>query len=102
MLFERHVLELVNVLIEKWLKNVKFYQRKLIYDFYGFDYRGQLFKFAQTQTSYLEHFARDKNEKGLHSTYSIDDPRSDFERDRALAPTTYLQKIREKIIEKIL
>ena len=33
---------------------------------------------------------------------TIDDPKSDFERDRALAPTTYLQKIREKIIEKIL
>ena len=72
---------------------------------YGFDYHWPAslnVPFLQTQTSYLEHFARDKDEKGLHSTYTIDDPRSDFDRDRAIFPTTYLQKIREKIIKKIL
>ena len=87
-------------------KMLNFINENPIYEtLYGFDYHWPAslnLPFLQTQTSYLEHFARDKNEKGLHSTYSIDDPRSDFERDRALAPTTYLQKIREKIIEKIL
>ena len=58
--------------------------------------------FLQTRTSYLEHFARDKEEKGLHSTYTVDDPKSDFDRDRAILPTSYLQHIREKIIKKIL
>ena len=56
--------------------------------------------FLQTQTSYLEHFARDKKEKGLHSTFTVDDPKADFERDRATLPTEYLQKIRDKIINK--
>ena len=40
---------------------------------YGFDYSLASISlnvpFLQTQTSYLEHFARDKDEKGLHSTY---------------------------------
>ena len=31
-----------------------------------------------------------------------DDPKIDFERDRALQPSLYLQKIRDKIINKIL
>ena len=43
-----------------------------------------------------------KKEKGLHSTLTEDDPKFDFERDRALQPSPYLQKIRDKIINKIL
>tara|TARA_A100001388_G_scaffold273968_1_gene256773 strand:- start:74 stop:823 length:750 start_codon:yes stop_codon:yes gene_type:complete len=72
---------------------------------YGFDYHWPLslnVPFLQTQTSYLEHFARDKKEKGLHSTLTEHDPKIDFERDRALQPSPYLQKIRDKIINKIL
>ena len=72
---------------------------------YGFDYHWPAslnVPFLQTQTSYLEHFARDKKEKGLHSTHTINDPRADFERDRAIHPTSYLKTIREKIIKKIL
>ncbi len=72
---------------------------------YGFDYHWPSslnVPFLQTQTSYLEHFARDKKEKGLHSTLTEDDPKIDFERDRALQPSLYLQKIRDKIINKIL
>ena len=72
---------------------------------YGFDYHWPAslnVPFLQTQISYLEHFARDKKEKGLHSTHTINDPRADFERDRAIHPTSYLKKIREKIIKKIL
>ena len=72
---------------------------------YGFDYHWPAslnVPFLQTQISYLEHFARDKKEKGLHSTHTINDQRADFERDRAIHPTSYLKKIREKIIKKIL
>lgn len=72
---------------------------------YGFDYfwPQQLgIPFIQTKTSYLEHFARDRNEKGIHSSKSEDNPRSDFDRDRALNPTPYLKEIREKIISHIL
>ena len=72
---------------------------------YGFDYfwPQQLgVPFIQTKTSYLEHFARDRNEKGIHSSKSEDNPRADFDRDRALNPTPYLKEIREKIISHIL
>ena len=43
-----------------------------------------------------------KKKKGLHSTFTVDNPKADFERDRATLPTEYLQKIRDKVIEKIL
>ena len=72
---------------------------------YGFDYHWPAslgIPFLQTKTSYLEHFARDKNEKGLHSSFSDENPMKDFDRDRALFPTKYLQEIRDKIIKKIL
>ena len=72
---------------------------------YGFDYfwPAQLqVPFVQTNMSYLEHFARDKNEGGIHSKVNNEDPRKDFERDRALNPTKYLIEIREKVIDLIL
>ena len=50
--------------------------------------------FLQTKTSYLEHFARDKKEKGLHSTFTVDNPKADFERDRA---TLFQQNIFKKL-----
>ena len=71
---------------------------------YGFDYYWPAslgVPFLQTKTSYLEHFARDKNEKGLHSSFS-GNPMDDFDRDRALSPTSYLKKIRKDVINKIL
>tara|TARA_A100001015_G_scaffold135563_1_gene150424 strand:+ start:1354 stop:2097 length:744 start_codon:yes stop_codon:yes gene_type:complete len=71
---------------------------------YGFDYfwPSQLkVPFIQTKISYLEHFARDKEERGIHSAVS-NDPRADFDRDRAINPSPYLEKIREKTIKKIL
>jgi len=85
---------------------LKFIDENPVYEtLYGFDYHWPAslnVPFLQTQTSYLEHFARDKEEKGLHSTFTIDDPKSDFERDRAILPTVYLKKIRNEIIQRIL
>jgi hypothetical protein len=75
---------------------------------YGWDYlwpAALQVPFLQTQTSYLEHFARDRFEAGLHSANSgitPTDARADFERDRALHPTPFLQSIRESIIQEIL
>ena len=87
-------------------KMLTFINKNPVYEtLYGFDYHWPAslnVPFLQTQISYLEHFARDKKEKGLHSTHTINDPRADFERDRAIHPTSYLKKIREKIIKKIL
>ncbi len=84
---------------------VKFIDENPVYEtLYGFDYYWPAslgVPFLQTKTSYLEHFARDKNEKGLHSSFS-DNPMDDFDRDRALYPTSYLKKIRKDIINKIL
>ena len=84
---------------------VKFIDENPVYEtLYGFDYYWPAslgIPFLQTKTSYLEHFARDKNEKGLHSSFS-DNPMDDFDRDRALFPTSYLKKIRKDIIRKIL
>ena len=77
-------------------KMLDFINENPIYEtLYGFDYHWPAslnVPFIQTQTSYLEHFARDKNEKGIHSTLSIDNPWSDFDRDRAINPTPYLKK----------
>ena len=87
-------------------KIVDFLNKNPVYETaYGFDYfwPAQLgVPFIQTKTSYLEHFARDKNEKGIHSTKNITNPREDFNRDRAINPTPYLIEIREKIIDFIL
>ena len=67
---------------------VKFINENPVYEtLYGFDYYWPAslgIPFLQTKTSYLEHFARDKNEKGIHSSLS-DNPIDDFDRDRALS-----------------
>jgi len=57
-----------------------------------------------TKVSFVEHFARDKHEAGMHSANSGTGPDAliDFERDRALNPTPFLVQIRDEIIEKIL
>jgi len=57
-----------------------------------------------TKTSFVEHFARDKSEGGMHSSNSGTglDALADFERDRALNPTPYLVGIRDGIIREIL
>jgi len=57
-----------------------------------------------SKTSYLEHFARDKNEGGMHNPWSGTGPAGydDFEKDRAVNPTRYLQELRSIIIDKIL
>ena len=87
-------------------KMLNFINENPIYEtLYGFDYYWPAslnVPFLKKKTSYLEHFARDKKEKGLHSTFTVDNPKADFERDRATLPTEYLQKIRDKVIEKIL
>ncbi|MEI6713372.1 MAG: glycosyltransferase [Verrucomicrobiota bacterium] len=74
---------------------------------YGWDYHWPALlgvPFLQTNTSYLEHFARDRSEGGIHSSNSGTDLTAlkDFERDRALNPTEYLQFVRMPIIHEIL
>jgi hypothetical protein len=74
---------------------------------YGYDYYlpAMLVRpFVQSETSYLEHFARDTFEGGLHTKNSGTgtDALADFERDRALNPTPYLQKLRPLVIDYIL
>jgi hypothetical protein len=60
--------------------------------------------FLQSEESYLEHFARDAHEGGLHASNSGNGSQAlaDFERDRALYPSTFLQQIRPMIIDLIL
>ena len=56
------------------------------------------------KNSYVEHFARDRFEAGMHSSNSGISPEAllDFERDRALNPTEYLLQVRPYIIKSIL
>jgi glycosyltransferase involved in cell wall biosynthesis len=57
-----------------------------------------------TKVSFVEHFARDKHEAGMHSANSGTGPDAlaDFERCRALNPSPFLVELRDEIIEKIL
>lgn len=60
--------------------------------------------FLVPKNSYVEHFARDRFEAGMHSNNSGILPNAllDFERDRALNPTNYLIEARPHIIKSIL
>ena len=61
--------------------------------------------FLIPKTSYVEHFARDRLEAGMHSSNSgsnLVHALYDFERDRALNPSQYLVEIRPKIIKAIV
>ena len=74
---------------------------------YGFDYYwpAQLrVPFIQSEISYLEHFARDRHQPGIHSSFSEKkkDILKDFEKDRALNPTNYLKEIRDETIKLIM
>ena len=74
---------------------------------YGFDYYwpAQLgVPFIQSEVSYLEHFARDRHQPGIHSGFSKkrEDIMKDFEKDRALNPTNYLKEIRNQTINLIM
>lgn len=74
---------------------------------YGYDYHLPALlgrPFLQSEQSWLEHFARDTFEAGLHASNSGvgAEALADFERDRALRPTPYLQQIRPLIIDYIL
>jgi len=74
---------------------------------YGWDYIYTMIldrPCLNTKVSFVEHFARDKHEAGMHSLNSGtgQDALVDFERDRALNPTPYLVQIRDEIIGKIL
>ena len=74
---------------------------------YGFDYYwpAQLgVPFIQSEVSYLEHFARDRHQPGIHSGFSKkrEDIMKDFEKDRALNPTNYLKEIRNETINLIM
>ena len=57
-----------------------------------------------TKTSYLEHFARDRHEGGMHIPNSGmgDAGLPDFEQDRAANPTPWLAAIRPEVIRKLL
>jgi len=57
-----------------------------------------------SKVSYVEHFARDRFEGGLHAPCSGlgTDGLADFERDRAINPTPYLVALREEVIKRIL
>jgi len=57
-----------------------------------------------TKISFVEHFARDKYEAGMHSKNSGNgiEAMVDFERDRALNPAPFLAQIRDEIIGKII
>ena len=87
-------------------KMVNFLNKNPVYEtLYGFDYHWPAslgIPFLQTKISYLEHFARDRDEKGIHSTFTKENPMADFDRDKAINPTQYLNNIREKIIDQIL
>ena len=74
---------------------------------YGFDYHwpAQLgVPFIQSKISYLEHFARDRHQPGIHSGFSEEKEKiiEDFDRDRALYPTDFLKKTRDQIIKQIM
>ena len=74
---------------------------------YGFDYHwpAQLgVPFIQSKISYLEHFARDRHQPGIHSGFSEEKKKiiEDFDRDRALCPTDFLKKSRDQIIKQIM
>ncbi|WP_424195632.1 glycosyltransferase family 2 protein [Ampullimonas aquatilis] len=74
---------------------------------YGYDYHlPQLLSrpFVQSEVSYLEHFARDTHEAGIHAKNSghSQDALADFERDRALNPTSHLRSLRPVVIDYIL
>ena len=82
-------------------------QRPDLETIYGWDYYLPSLlgvPFLQSRTSYLEHFARDRDEAGLHSKNTGTGPAaiSDFDRDRALFPTPFLEQIRPEVIAEIL
>jgi hypothetical protein len=57
-----------------------------------------------SRVSYVEHFARDRDEGGMHNKSSGlgDAGLADFETDRAVNPTPWLAEIRPRIIERLL
>ncbi|HTI66557.1 MAG TPA: glycosyltransferase family 2 protein [Caulobacteraceae bacterium] len=59
---------------------------------------------ALSRTSYLEHFARDRLEGGMHQKSSGlgEAGLVDFEVDRAVNPTAWLAGIRPQVIDKLL
>jgi len=75
---------------------------------YGWDYLWPAtlgLPFLVTKTSYVEHFARDLAESGMHSQNSGASKENflkDFERDKALNPTPYLEMLRDDAINAIL
>ncbi|WP_019141152.1 glycosyltransferase family 2 protein [Noviherbaspirillum massiliense] len=74
---------------------------------YGYDYHFPLMlkrPFIQSNVSYLEHFARDRYEGGIHAANSGTGAEAlkDFERDRAIRPTAHLEALRPVIINYIL
>jgi len=61
--------------------------------------------FLIPKISYVEHFARDRFESGMHSSHSgveLENALVDFERDRAINPSPYLIQARPDIIKEIL
>lgn len=61
--------------------------------------------FLIPKISYVEHFARDRFQSGMHSINSgvdFETALADFERDRAVNPSPYLREIRLSVIKEIL
>ena len=75
---------------------------------FGWDYRWpQILRepFLISTTSYVEHFARDAMEGGIHCKLSGTDLESflrDFERDRAVNPSQYLIDCRDDVIDRVM
>lgn len=75
---------------------------------YGWDYSWpSILKkpFILPKISYVEHFARDRHEAGMHSQNSgldIEIASKDFDNDRAINPSEFLVKLRPKVIKEIL
>lgn len=60
--------------------------------------------FMQSTVSYLEHFGRDRNERGLHVVPTTEPGflESEFDQDRAINPTKYLEDLRPAVISYLM
>ena len=75
-------------------KMLNFINENPIYEtLYGFDYYWPAsLNVLFTTKLLIWNILQEIKKKGLHSTFTVDNPKADFERDRATLPTEYLQK----------
>ncbi len=75
---------------------------------YGWDYHFPAVlakEFIVTETSYVQHFARDLAEGGIHASNSGSSREAflrDFSRDCAINPSRHLREIQDSVIERVL